>query len=760
MNIYCNNIGFTPKVLFHINDTGGKHLDIVKKTRNIGIAAHIDAGKTTTTERILFYTGIIHKTQEVHDGAATMDYMEQEKARGITITAAATHCDWSDHRVNIIDTPGHVDFTVEVERSLRVLDGAVAVFDGSNGVEPQTETVWRQADKYCVPRVCFINKMDKLGADFNMCIASIVDRLGVIPLPIQIPIGHSSDFKGVIDLVDMKAICWSGDEDDTCHVVEDIEEAIFSELTTVDHEEFIIKTISHDYSISRGLMLEAQKARMRMIEVLADYDDEIAELYLEGSVKNITSKMLKRAIRFGTINLKFFPVLCGTAFKHKGVTKLLDAVVDYLPSPIDLPDLTGYSLNEVDESGEMKQVTRKRMKEEPFAALAFKVVSDPHGTLTFMRIYSGKIEAGTTVFNSSTGKKERVGRIVLMHANKKEDIKEAFAGEIVAFIGLKNTSTGDTLCDDDKDKGILLEKIDFPIPVISIAIEALTAGERDRLSIGLGKLASEDPSLHVCHDEESGQTIISGMGELHLEIVIDRLNREHKAEVKRGDPQVAYRETVDDNAELDLGYQHKKQSGGAGQFASLKAKMRKNKECNELKFINKIVGGSIPKEYIPGVEKGLKDSMKSGAVAGYPVVGIEVELYDGSYHDVDSSVLAFEIAARHWFTEAMTKLKEQKKFFLMEPIMKVEVTSPMEYQGTIAGSLSSRRGQITDTEVKTGNSVIVKADVPLAEMFGYIKTLRGMTQGRATFSMSFGYYEKVPINIQESLTRVSAESKS
>jgi elongation factor G len=748
MSIYNN---FKPKVLFDNGDVGGKHLDLVKKTRNIGIAAHIDAGKTTTTERILYYTGVIHKVQEVHDGAATMDFMEQEKERGITITSAATHCYWGDHRINIIDTPGHVDFTVEVERSLRVLDGAVAVFDGSNGVEPQTETVWRQADKYGVPRICFINKMDKMGADFKMCIDSIIDRLGVTPLPIQLPIGQASDFRGIIDLVEMKAVYWNSDENDTHCVTDDIEEAIFSELIEDENdEEFVIKTIS------KKLMMQAQKARMRMIEILADHDDLIAELYLEGNIKQITSKMIKNAIRFGAINSKFFPVLCGTAFKHKGVTKLLDAVIDYLPSPIDLPDLQGYSLNEIDENGDPKAITRKRTKNEPFSALAFKVVSDPHGTLTFARIYSGKIEAGTTVLNSSTGKKERIGRIVLMHANKKEDIKEAFAGEIVAFIGLKNTSTGDTLCDEDKNTGILLEKMDFPVPVISIAIEPKETKDRDKMSIGLGKLSSEDPSLCVSHDEESGQTIIAGMGELHLEIIIDRLKREHKAEVKQGAPQVAYRETIDDNAEIDHGYQHKKQSGGAGQFAQMKAKMRKNNESNDLKFVNKIVGGAIPKEYIPGVEKGLQDSMKSGAIAGYPVVGIEVELYDGSYHDVDSSVLAFEIAARHWFTEAITKLKEQKKFFLMEPIMKVEVTSPVEYQGTIAGSLSSRRGQITDTEAKTGNSVVVKADVPLAEMFGYIQTLRGMTQGRATFSMCFGYYEKVPSNIQETLTKVSA----
>jgi len=469
--------------------------------------------------------------------------------------------------------------------------------------------------------------------------------------------------------------------------------------------------------------------------------------------------MIKKAIRYGAIHLKFFPVVCGTAFKHKGVTKLLDAVVDYLPSPVDLPDIKGYSLSEFDEDGEPLPITRKRTKDEPFAALAFKVITDPHGILTFARIYSGSISSGTTVLNSTSMKKERIGRIVLIHANKREDVKEAVAGEIIAFIGLKDTSTGDTLCVDDKKTGILLEKIVFPEPVISVAIEPKDTKDRDKMSIGLGKLASEDPSIRLAFNEESGQTIISGMGELHLEIVLDRLKREHKAEVKQGCPQVAYRETVSDDAELDHPYTHKKQSGGAGQYAHMKAKVRKNTESNDLKFINKIVGGAIPKEYIPGVEKGLAESMKNGVIAGYPVVGIEVELYDGSYHDVDSSVLAFETCARQWFKEAMKKLKNEKKFFLMEPIMKVEVTSPMDYQGSIAGSLSSRRGCITDTESKGGNSVIIKADVPLAEMFGYIQTLRGMTQGRATFSMTFGFYEKVPTNIQDSLTKVSEDDK-
>ena len=730
-------------------------IERIEKVRNIGIAAHIDAGKTTTTERILFYTGVIHKVQEVHDGAATMDFMEQEKERGITIQSAATHCFWKDYEINIIDTPGHVDFTVEVERSLRVLDGAVAVFDGSNGVEPQTETVWRQADKYSVPRICFVNKMDKIGADFQMCLDSIKERLGVVPLALQLPIGEADRFSGVIDLVEMRAIYWTCDDNDTDHKADDIKEALFSELDEgyESDEDFV------SGKIPKKLMKKAQLARIEMLEVLADHCDDIANLYLDGKLNEITNEMIKKAIRFGAIHLKFFPVLCGTAFKHKGVTKLLDAVVDYLPSPTDLPDIKGSSLSEFDDECEPLQITRKKRKDQPFSALAFKVITDPHGILTFARIYSGSIESGTTVLNSTTLKRERIGRIVLVHANKREDVKEAIAGDIVAFIGLKDTSTGDTLCVDDKKNGILLERIIFSDPVISVAIEPKDTKDRDKMSIGLGKLVSEDPSLHITFNEESGQTIISGMGELHLEIVLDRLKREHKAEVKQGCPQVAYRETVDECAELDYPYTHKKQSGGSGQYAHMKAKVRKNKESNDLKFINKIVGGSIPKEYIPGVEKGLAESMKSGVIAGYPVVGIEVELYDGSYHDVDSSVLAFEICARNWFTEAMKKLKSEKKFFLMEPIMKVEVSSPMDYQGSIAGSLSSRRGCITDTESKGGNSVIIKADVPLAEMFGYIQTLRGMTQGRATFSMTFGFYEKVPTNIQDGLTKVSDDAK-
>lgn len=728
----------------------------IQRIRNIGIAAHIDAGKTTTTERILFYTGKIHKVGEVHDGAAVMDHMEQEKERGITITSAATNCFWRDHEINIIDTPGHVDFTIEVERSMRVLDGAVAVFDGSNGVEPQTETIWRQADKYDVPRICFVNKMDKVGADFQMCLDSIKDRLGVIPLPIQIPIGNASDFKGVIDLVEMKVYYWTGDDNDTKHSADQITEAILSELDEAYEE-------SDDFvfgKIPSRLIKDAQEARYQMIEILANYNDAIGELYIEGDLDKITTDMIKYAIREGTIHIKFFPVLCGTAFKHKGVTKLLDAVIDYLPSPVDLPDMDGYSLLECDENGDPKIVKRKRIENEPFSALAFKVVTDQHGTLTFARIYSGKIEANSAVLNSTKGKSERISRIMLIHANKKEAIEEAVAGSIVAFIGLKDTTTGDTLCINDKKLGILLERMIFPEPVISVSVEPKDTKEKDKMGIGIGKLCQEDPSLSASFDAETGQTILKGMGELHLEIIIDRLKREHKVEVKQGQPKVSYRETIDENASYEEVYTHKKQSGGSGQYASMKAIMRKNKIDPSLNFINKIFGGAIPKEYIPGVEKGLEESMKSGVIAGYPVVNIEVELIDGAFHDVDSSVLAFEICAKHWFTEAMKSLKAQKKFFLMEPIMKVEVSSPADYQGSIVGDLNSRRGCITETETRGGNSIIIKANVPLANMFGYIQTLRSMTQGRATYSMTFDHYEKVPESIQKSLTESSVDQKS
>ena len=727
----------------------------IEKIRNIGIAAHIDAGKTTTTERILYYTGVTHKIGEVHDGAATMDYMEQEKERGITIQSAATNCSWNDCTINIIDTPGHVDFTVEVERSLRVLDGAVAVFDGSQGVEPQTETVWRQADKYRVPRICFVNKMDKLGADFQMCLDTIKERLGVIGLPLHLPVGEASEFRGVIDLVEMKLVLWSGDENDTHHKSEEITPDLISD----ENEDEEGNNIQLDGKISKKLMDAAIKARKNLIEVLADHSDEICELYIDGKPEEVTVKMIKKAVRDGTIHLKFFPVLCGTAFKHKGVTKLLDAVVDYLPSPIDMPDLEGYSLSEVDENGDFKPIRRKRTNDEPFSALAFKVITDPHGTLTFARIYSGRLEAGTTVLNSTKGKTERIGRIVLVHANKKEDIKDAIAGDIIAFIGLKETTTGDTLCSNDKKTGILLERITFPEPVISVAIEASDKNHRDKMAIGLGKLLSEDPSLRSNYNEESGQTILSGMGELHLEIIIDRLRREHKAEVKQGAPQVAYRETIDNKAEVEYKYVHKKQSGGSGQFAHIEAIIRKNTEGSELKFVNKIVGGVIPKEFIPGVEKGLAESIKSGVIAGYPVVGIEVELRHGSFHDVDSSVLAFEICARNWLTDVMKKLRDEKKFFLMEPIMKVEVRGPSEYQGVMSGSMNSRRGQLTDTESSMGNAVTIKADVPLSRMFGYIQDLRGLTQGRSTFTMAFGYYERVPSSVQEEIAKTSASTK-
>jgi len=696
----------------------------LERVRNIGIAAHIDAGKTTTTERILFYTGASHKVGEVHDGAAITDFMEQERERGITIQSAAVTAFWNrmnnEYRINIIDTPGHVDFTIEVERSLRVLDGAVAVFDGSNGVEPQSETVWRQADKYKVPRICFVNKMDKIGADFGMCLETIRSRLGVTPLAIQLPIGQGSDFVGIVDLITMKAYKWKGSDNDfdnyECDIPDDMKHKVI-------------------------------EYRDLMLETLADHDEQIMDWYLSGQHSDITQDIIMSAIRKLTIELKLFPVLCGSAFKHKGVCKLLDAVIDFLPSPIDLPAVSGFSYKE-DESGEFAPLKRERTETEKFSALAFKVIADPHGTLIFARIYSGKIESGTTVLNTTKGKKERIGRIVIMHADKKEEIKEAKVGEIIAFIGLKDTTTGDTL--SDIDHPIVLEKIQFTEPVISIAIEPKEAKDRDRMSIGLGKLCSEDPSLRVSCDEESGQTILSGMGELHLEIILDRLKREHKTQVNQGKPQVAYRETVAQGTEFEHEYVHKKQSGGAGQYAKIIAKLRSNKDGSGFKFINSIRCGSIPNEYIPGVQKGLEESIKRGALAGYPVVDIEVELVDGAFHDVDSSVMAFEICARNWLTDVMKKLHKESKVYLIEPIMAVEVITPEDYNGDVIGNLNSRRGQISDSELR-GNAYLIKANVPLAEMFGYINDLRGRTQGRATFSMGFSHYDKVPNNIQETL---------
>ena len=706
------------------NVVGSSKNFAVEKIRNIGIAAHIDAGKTTTTERILFYTGASHKIGEVHEGAAITDFMEQERERGITIQSAAVTSFWKkndeEYRINIIDTPGHVDFTIEVERSLRVLDGAVAVFDGSNGVEPQSETVWRQADKYEVPRICFINKMDKIGADFEMCLKSIACKLGVKPLAIQYPIGEGSEFYGLIDLVTMKAYKWDSNEND------------FEQ---------------NEVEIPSELKHKAIEFRDKLLETLADFDENIMEWYLSGQHGDITSEIIKAAIRKATIALKLFPVICGTAFKHKGVTKLLDAVIDYLPSPKDLPDIQGFS-NKEDENGEFKPLTRKRSEDEKFAALAFKIIADPHGTLTFARVYSGKLESGTTILNTTKNKKERAGRIVLMHADRKEEIKEAKAGEIIAFIGLKDTTTGDTL--SSVDYPIVLEKMHFPEPVISISIEPKGVKDRDKMSIGLGKLVSEDPSLRVNFDEESGQTILSGMGELHLEIIIDRLKREHKTEVIEGRPQVAYRETIAESVEFEHEYVHKKQSGGAGQYAKIIAKIKSNKDGTGFKFINSIRCGSIPNEYVPGVQKGLEEAIKRGALAGYPVVDIEVELIDGAYHDVDSSVMAFETCARLWLRDVMRTLHKQGKVYLIEPIMGVEVICPEDYNGDVIGNLNSRRGQICDSELK-GNAYLIKADVPLAEMFGYINDLRGRTQGRATFSMSFSHYDKVPNNIQETL---------
>ena len=703
--------------------------------RNFGIMAHIDAGKTTTTERVLFYTGLIHRIGEVHEGAATTDYMEQERERGITIQSAAVTAFWerfcNKYRINIIDTPGHVDFTIEVERSLRVLDGAVAVFDGSNGVEPQSETVWRQADKYKVPRICFINKMDKLGADYEMCLRSIVDRLGVKPLALHYPIGEGSDFKGVIDIVRMKAVYWNCDDND-----EDC----------------------YDAEIPDNLKHTAIKYRDNLLEALSDVDEQIMEWYLAGQHCDITEEMIRSAIRKSVISLAAFPVLCGTAFKHKGVRMMLDAVIDFLPSPKDLPDVEGFDPDaDCDADGKQIVLYRKRTIEEKFSGLAFKVIADPHGILTFVRIYSGRIEAGTSVINSTKDKKERVGRIVLMHADKKEEIKSASAGEIVAFIGLKDTTTGDTLC--DMDYPIVLEKMIFPEPVISIAIEPCEAKDRDRFSIGIGKLVSEDPSLRVHFDEESGQTILSGMGELHLEIILDRLKREHKCVVTQGQPQVAYRETIAESTCLEHEYTHKKQSGGAGQYGKMVAIIRSNRDGSGFKFINSIRGGAIPSEYIPAVEKGLRSSILRGALAGYPVVDIEVELVDGAYHDVDSSAMAFEICARVWLTDVIKKLTATNKAYLIEPIMAVEVITPEDYNGDVIGNLNSRRGQICDSELR-GNAYLIKANVPLAGMFGYINDLRSRTQGRATFSMSFNHYDRVPFSIQEGLLKKTTENQS
>jgi elongation factor G len=663
--------------------------------------AHIDAGKTTTTERVLYYTGRSYKIGEVHDGAATMDWMEQEQERGITITSAATTCFWQDHRINIIDTPGHVDFTIEVERSLRVLDGAVAVFDSVAGVEPQSETVWRQADKYRVPRICFVNKMDRIGADFYRCVDMIVDRLGANPLVMQMPLGAESDFAGVVDILQMKAIRW-------------LDESLGAKFEIVD--------------IPDNLKDKAEEYRSTLVETAVEMDDDAMEAYLEGNEPSI--EVLKACIRKGTVKGKFVPVLCGSAFKNKGVQPLLDAVVDFLPSPLDVGAVNGVAMD-----GETP-IKRNPDDTEPFSALAFKIMNDPFvGSLTFVRVYSGVLETGSSVMNTVKDNRERVGRMLLMHSNSREDIKEARAGDIVAIAGLKNTTTGDTLTDPTKQ--VILERMEFPDPVIEVAVEPKTKGDQEKMSNALQRLAAEDPSFRVSVDHESGQTVIKGMGELHLEILVDRMKREFKVDANVGAPQVAYRETITKTAEID--YTHKKQTGGSGQFARVKLVFGPSEVGEGFVFENKIVGGAIPKEYIPGVQKGLESSKDTGVLAGFPVIDFKVELIDGAFHDVDSSVLAFEIASRAAFKEGMQKAGPK----LLEPIMKVEVVTPEDYMGDIIGDLNSRRGQVGGMDQR-GNARVIEAMVPLANMFGYVNTLRSMSQGRAQYTMQFDHYEQVP----------------
>ncbi len=690
--------------------------------RNFGIMAHIDAGKTTCTERILYYTGKSHKIGEVHDGAATMDWMEQEQERGITITSAATTTFWEKtedgttpltpkHRFNIIDTPGHVDFTIEVERSLAVLDGAVCLLDANAGVEPQTETVWRQADRYGVPRIVFVNKMDKIGADFFNCVRMIKSRTGATPMPIQLPIGSEIDLEGLIDLVTMEEWTWKGED---------------------------LGATWTRQPIRDSLRAEAETHRAAMIEMAVELDDVVLEAYLEGTEPD--NATLRRLIRKGTLAMTFVPVLCGSAFKNKGVQTLLNGVIDYLPSPLDVAAYMGFKPDDVTET---RDIARTANDDEPFSGLAFKIMNDPFmGTLTFTRIYSGQVKKGDSLLNATKGRKERIGRMVMMHANKQEEIHEAFAGDIIALAGLKDTTTGDTLCDPAKP--VVLETMTFPDPVIEIAIEPKTKNDQERMSLGLQRLAAEDPSFQVMTDIESGQTIMKGMGELHLDILVDRLRREFKVEANIGAPQVAYRETVSREAEID--YTHKKQSGGSGQFARIKLVISPTKPGEGFSFESKVVGGSVPKEYVPGVEKGIKSVMDSGPLAGFPVIDFKVALIDGAYHDVDSSVLAFEIAARQGMREGLKKAGAK----LLEPIMKVEVVTPEEFTGGVIGDLTSRRGMVQGQDSR-GNANVITAFVPLANMFGYINTLRSMTSGRATFSMQFDHYEPVPSNISEEI---------
>ena len=680
----------------------------LEMTRNIGIMAHIDAGKTTTTERILYYTGVSHKIGEVHDGTATMDWMEQEQERGITITSAATTCHWKDHRINIIDTPGHVDFTIEVERSLRVLDGAVAVFCSVGGVEPQSETVWRQADKYHVPRLAFVNKMDRVGADFFRGVAMIKDRLKANPVPIQLPIGSEENFKGVIDLVEMKGIVWN-------------DESLGALYDVID--------------IPAELLEQAQEYRDAMIEEISSHDDALMEKYLGGEKLSIDE--IKKAIRQCTIDIKICPVICGSSFKNKGVQNLLDAVLDYMPAPTDIPAIQG-----IDANTELP-IERHASDSEPFSALAFKIMTDPFvGQLCFFRVYSGVLNAGSYVYNSTKGKRERIGRILKMHANKREEIKEVYAGDIAAAVGLKYTTTGDTLCLEDQ--AVILESIEFPEPVISIAIEPKTKVDQERLGISLSKLASEDPSFRVKTDEETGQTIISGMGELHLEIIVDRLFREFKVDANVGKPQVAYRETISKKVKAEGKFV--RQSGGRGQFGHVWLEIEPQEPGKGYEFVDGIKGGVVPREYIPAVDKGIKEALDSGVLAGYPVVDIKVTLVDGSYHEVDSSEMAFKIAGSMGFKEGCQKASP----VILEPIMSVEVVVPEDYMGDVIGDLNSRRGRIMGMEGRSGAQVVTSM-VPLAQMFGYSTDLRSATQGRATYSMTFDHYEQVPKSVAEEI---------
>ena len=680
----------------------------LERMRNIGIAAHIDAGKTTTTERILYYTGRSHKIGEVHEGTATMDWMAQEQERGITITSAATTCSWRDMQINIIDTPGHVDFTAEVERSLRVLDGAVAVFDAVAGVQPQSETVWRQGDKYRVPRICFINKMDRIGADFYRAVDTIVDRLKARPVPIQIPVGAEDQFKGIVDLVEMNAVLW---RDETLGAKFDIVE------------------------IPADLLDKAKAYREQMIEAVSEFDDTLFEKYINGEALSVDE--IKAGIRKATIALKIFPVICGSAFKNKGVQTMLDAVVDYLPSPLDIPPVHGTDIDD-----KTKILTRTASDDEPFSALIFKIMTDPYsGQLAFFRVYSGKMSAGESVYNVAKGRKERVGRLMRMHANKREDISEIMAGDICAAVGLKTITTGDTICDENSP--IILEKIDFPTPVIQLAVEPKTKADQEKMGMAIAKLAQEDPTFKVATDPETGQTILSGMGELHLEIIVDRMMREFAVEANVGKPQVAYRETIRGTAEVD--YTHKKQSGGRGQYARTRLRVEPEPGAG-FEFVNEIKGGNIPKEFIPAIEKGVVEALEGGIMAGFPMVDVKVTVVDGAYHDVDSSEMAFKICSSICVKEACHKAKS----VLLEPVMAVEVVVPDEYMGPVNGDLISRRGQLEGTEIQ-GGTQIIKASVPLSEMFGYATELRSRTQGRGSFTMHFARYEEVPKNIAEEI---------